>query len=83
MSADQINGIQLNSKIGTNFDLMYGNIQGNDVSYAQKMTVKSDLFNNRFRASFQDTKSENLPQQMQNVATITNPNVGKKLDLSV
>jgi len=81
--SSQINGIQLNSKIGTNFDLMYGNIQGNDVSFAQKLTVNSDLFNNRFRASFQDTKAENLPHQNQNVATISNPNVGKKLDLSV
>ena len=81
--SSQINGVQLNNKIGTNFDLMYGNIEGNDFSFAQKMTVKSDLFNNMFRASFKDTKSESVPQQMQNIATITSPNVGKKLDLSV
>jgi len=80
--SNQINGVQLSNKFGTNFDMMYGNIQGNDVSFAQKLTVESDLYNN-LRASFKDTKSESAPKQMQNLATITNPNIGKKLDLSV
>lgn len=80
--SSQINGVQLNSKLGVNFDMLYGNIQGNDVSFAQKLTVNSDMFNG-LRLSFQDTKSESAPHQMQNLATITNPNVGKKLDTSV
>ncbi len=76
----QLNGVQLNSSLGRDFNLLYGHILGNDISTDAGITVNSDKFNS-MRASFQDTKPENTPQQFKNI--VTDNNVGKRLDLSV
>ena len=81
--SSQINGIQLNNKLGTNLDMLYGHIQGNDFTpdISQMATTNSDVGVRAFRLSFQDTRTEKTPQQMKNI--VTDNNVGKKLDLSI
>ena len=80
--SSQINGIQLNSKIGINPDILYGHIQGNDYGPdTGRITVNSDAAVRQFRLSFQDTRTEAAPHQMKNI--VTDNNVGKKLDLSI
>ena len=78
--SSQLNGVQLNNTFGRDFGLLYSHIPGYGNSTDANISVNSDKYNYT-RASFQDTKSENIPMQFKNI--VVNNNVGKRLDISV
>ena len=77
----QFNGIQMNNRPGMDMGMLFGHIQGNDITpdAGQMVTTKTDMALRQFMLTFQDSKSENIPHQHKNI--ITDNNVGKRLDI--
>ncbi len=73
--------LQFNTKAFSDPSLTYGANQAYDMSVENFPTTKSDATMRQFMLTFQDTRSDAVPHQHQNI--VTDNNVGKRLDLSV
>ena len=71
--AESINGIQLGAKIGSNAELLYGNLPGYDISVDGGQTLKADMYANN-RIAFEDTMSENIGHQTPKAADVVTKN---------
>ncbi|MDY6364198.1 MAG: hypothetical protein SPL73_04840 [Cyanobacteriota bacterium] len=72
------NAIQFNPRVGADLSNIYGANPAFDIGADAMPVNKTDVSMGQVMVTFQDTKSESVPQQMQNI--ISDNKIGKSLD---